>query len=517
MMKVGGSLSNQEDYIFWRLAHFFITDQEYRIIQLSKDENELWLEKKENKQVQVIRLLKYQLDWSNWLQRDLERTAHNSESIRKQLTRGELRVLNLYISPYTPVDDYEYLIEQPYISSNHKKTNIHSKIINRINYQENLRYIEEAFKGSLSVVHQEEYLEFEIEELKSAALNVAANRIKRERSLFEYGKPFFTYVFIVIQLAMFAFLELNGGSTNTSTLIKYGAKFNPLILEGEWWRFFTPIVLHIGFLHLIMNTLALFYLGAAVEKIYGNVRFLFIYLLAGFTGSLASFLFSPNLSAGASGAIFGCFGALLYFGLIYPKLFFRTMGFNIIIVLAINLSLGFTIPGIDNAGHIGGLIGGFLATGIVHFPKKKKVLLQVSFFILTLVLGSSLIQYGYNHASKLVDEQSVIVMSQQYIQEEEYENAYRLLSEWADENHTSPELYFLSSYVEIKLGKINEAKENLLKAIQLEPNFHEAHYNLALVYLDQQQLKEAQEHAKMALDLNPNKQEYEELLRNITQ
>lgn len=116
----------------------------------------------------------------------------------------------------------------------------------------------------------------------------------------------------------------------------------------------TPIVLHIGLLHLLMNTLALFYLGSAVERVYGNIRFLFIYLAAGFGGTLASFIFSPTLSAGASGAIFGCFGALLYFGLIYPSLFFRTMGFNILVVLGINLAFGFTIPGIDNAGHIGG-------------------------------------------------------------------------------------------------------------------------------------------------------------------
>ena len=95
-------------------------------------------------------------------------------------------------------------------------------------------------------------------------------------------------------------------------------------------------------------------------------------------GSFASLLFSPNISAGASGAIFGLFGALLYFGVTYPKLFFRTMGTNIFFVIGINLVFGFSFSGIDNAGHIGGLIGGFIGAAIAHFPRKKKPFVQAS-------------------------------------------------------------------------------------------------------------------------------------------
>ena len=107
-----------------------------------------------------------------------------------------------------------------------------------------------------------------------------------------------------------------------------------------------------------MNTLALYYLGVAVERIFGNVRFIFIYLFAGATGFIASFIFSSVLSAGASGAIYGCFGALLFFSAINPKLFFRTIGLNLFVVLGINLVFSFTASGIDNAGHLGGLAGG---------------------------------------------------------------------------------------------------------------------------------------------------------------
>ena len=141
---------------------------------------------------------------------------------------------------------------------------------------------------------------------------------------------------------IFLLMEAAGGSTSTSNLIRFGAKVNSLILEGEWWRLFTPIFVHIGLLHLVMNSIALYFLGVFTERIFGNVRFVFIYLFAGVAGTLSSLLFSPSISAGASGAIMGLFGALLYFGTVYPRLFFRTMGLNILIVLGINLLFGFT-------------------------------------------------------------------------------------------------------------------------------------------------------------------------------
>lgn len=329
------------------------------------------------------------------------------------------------------------------------------------------------------------------------------------------SKPFFTYVFMMISFAMFALLELSGGSTNSNTLINFGAKFNPLILEGEWWRFLTPIFLHIGFFHLLMNTFALFYIGGTVERIFGRIRFLFIYLFAGFGGVLASFIFSPNLSAGASGAIFGCFGALLYFGVIYPKLFLKTMGWNVVIVIVINLALGFYVPGIDNAGHIGGLIGGFLATGVVHFPRSKKVFLQSVFLIASLILSGGLLYYGFQNPEVVLDETSITIMAQQYMQDEDYETAYQYLSEIEDEDAETPQYYFLLSFAEIRLGKLDVAKESLLKAIELDEDFHEAHYNLSLVYLEEGNMVKAKEHVAKAAEINPNKQEYQDLINQF--
>ncbi|MEH7345528.1 rhomboid family intramembrane serine protease [Bacillus sp. JJ1532] len=506
----------QEDYLFWKLAHYFISEHNYRIVQLAEQHQELWLEKLENKEAQVIRLLKYNLDWSNWMQKDIEHTAMNGERIRKQLMRGEMNVINLYISAYPPVDDYEFRIEKPFIQADKEKTRVTSIIFDRSHYEESLTKLNSIFQSIHSIsINREGYTESDIEEVKLAALSEASNRHKKEQALFQYGKPFFTYVFMIIQVAMFLLLEWKGGSTNTSTLIEYGAKFNPLILEGEWWRFFTPIILHIGLLHLLMNTLALYYLGTTVERIYGNARFLFIYLLAGFFGSLLSFVFSPNLSAGASGAIFGCFGALLYFGVIYPKLFFRTMGLNIIVILGINLVFGFTMPSIDNAGHIGGLIGGFLATGIVHFPKKKRLLIQGVSIIIAIVSITGLLKYGFNEPGRVLSEHSALVMAQEYMKTEEYDKTVNILQNYANDHSASAEVYFLLSYAEIKTNEIQKAKEHLHLAIEQRKDFHEAYYNLALLYVQEENFNEAQKFANIAAELMPDQQDYQKLLQQI--
>lgn len=508
-------MSFQEEYLFWRLTHYFISDQEYRIVQLSKEQNEIWLEKMENKEAQVIRLLRYNLDWSNWMQKDIELTAMNGERIRKQLAKSSINVINIYVTPYPPVDDYEFRIKEPFQFPSNGKTKVQSIIFDRAHYEQGFQKAEGIFHDSFVFPIEESYSENDIDKIKLSALSIASNKVKEEKNIFNQGKPFFTYMFMIIQVAVFLFLEAVGSSTDTSTLIKYGAKFNPLILEGEWWRFFTPIILHIGLLHLLMNTVSLYYLGTVIERIFGKWRFLLIYLIAGFGGSIASFIFSPAISAGASGAIYGLFGALLYFGVIYPKLFFRTMGFNILLILGINLIFGFSMPGIDMAGHIGGLIAGFLAAGIVHFPRKKKLALQLLLLAITAGLFAGLLKFGFNEPGRLLNEQTALIMAQEYIEADEYDQAQNLLLDYSHDNNVSAEVYFLLSYAEIKLNEFSQAKEHLQLAIDKRADFHEAYYNLALIYVDEKNYTEAKKCAEKAVELKPEQTDYGNLLKEI--
>ena len=140
---------------------------------------------------------------------------------------------------------------------------------------------------------------------------------------------------------------------------------------SQSWRLITSAFLHGGWLHIIMNMYSLFIIGPQTEARYGTGRFAFIYIISAVCGSLLSAGYNPNvMSVGASGAIFGVLGALVYFGMKYRLYFKGSLLTRLIPVIVINLALSF-IPGIDFCCHIGGLIGGYLAAMAVGIPETK--------------------------------------------------------------------------------------------------------------------------------------------------
>jgi len=154
-------------------------------------------------------------------------------------------------------------------------------------------------------------------------------------------------------------MEVSGGSTNQRTLIAFGAKFNPLIDQGEYWRLLAPVFLHIGVQHLVFNGFAILTFGRLAEIVYGHGRFLAVYLVSGITGATFSYLLSRGVSAGASGAIFGVAGALGVFfarNRHVPGVAGQLPG--ILMLLAINGVYGMLDRRVDNWGHLGGLVGG---------------------------------------------------------------------------------------------------------------------------------------------------------------
>ena len=184
----------------------------------------------------------------------------------------------------------------------------------------------------------------------------------------------FTYLFFGLNILIFILMALAGGSSNEPTLMAFGVKSNAEIAQGQWWRFVTPIFIHIGLLHLFFNSYALWIVGPQVEKLYGGARFVLLYMFTGIAGVYGSYSYHPNtISAGASGAIFGLFGVLLVFGFRYrnsiPPFFKRAVGTGVLPVIVINLIIGFTIPMIDNSAHIGGLLAGAVLAAVVPFQK----------------------------------------------------------------------------------------------------------------------------------------------------
>jgi rhomboid protease GluP len=164
-----------------------------------------------------------------------------------------------------------------------------------------------------------------------------------------------------VNVVLWIALEVTGGSDNARNLLRWGAKYGPAIVDGEWWRLIVPVFLHVGLFHLIANSIGLIAFGGTAEQTFGSATFAAVYLLAGVLGNVASFWAGPTLGAGASGALFGIAGAFASH-LVINRRAYGQMGnqalVSIAFVLVINLALGFVSTGIDNAAHLGGLIGG---------------------------------------------------------------------------------------------------------------------------------------------------------------
>jgi rhomboid protease GluP len=176
-------------------------------------------------------------------------------------------------------------------------------------------------------------------------------------------KPYATY--ILLGLTTFIYLLQFAGQNllNADLVTMLGIKDDTLIRAGQLWRLITPVFLHASILHIAFNMYALFIFGRGIEARYGHGRFLLLYFLSGFAGNVMSFLLTVNPSLGASTAIFGLIAAEGVFIIQNRQLLGKRVNqslMNLLYMAGVNLLIGFTTTGVDNWGHIGGLLGGFL-------------------------------------------------------------------------------------------------------------------------------------------------------------
>ncbi|MBP1744795.1 MAG: conserved rane protein (rhomboid family), partial [Firmicutes bacterium] len=170
--------------------------------------------------------------------------------------------------------------------------------------------------------------------------------------------------------AVTAFLSQDIINSNIYVLVFLGAKVNSLIAAGEIWRLATCMFLHGGIFHLALNMYSLYAVGPVIENFFGKKKYTAIYFISGICSSLLSFYMTPEISIGASGAIFGVLGACLVFAVKMKNRIGKDFMINVIAVIGINLFLGFSVSMVDNFGHIGGLIGG-IASSLILFKKKR--------------------------------------------------------------------------------------------------------------------------------------------------
>ncbi len=208
--------------------------------------------------------------------------------------------------------------------------------------------------------------------------------------ILEPKKPYITIGILVFLWLVFLVSELDHTGLVDNALVLFGA----WVREGEIYRLLTGTFLHADLIHILCNSYALYIVGSMVEGYFGRKKYAIIYLVSAITGSLLSIAMSDIPSVGASGAIFGLLGALLYFGYHYRVYFGSVILSRIIPVIIINLSIGFMVSGIDNFAHIGGLIGGFLISKALGINSKDKKSDKINGIIMSIIYIAFLVILG---------------------------------------------------------------------------------------------------------------------------
>ncbi len=209
-----------------------------------------------------------------------------------------------------------------------------------------------------------------------------------------------TKFLIAANLLVFVAMLFSGAGlwhSHNGVQLAWGANFGPATQDGEWWRLGSAMFLHFGLLHLLLNMWALWDGGQWVERMFGHARFMAIYLGAGLAGNLASIVFHAGhaVSGGASGAVFGVYGALLGYLWLHRREIhrreFRWMFGAVLFFSALTIGFGLAVPGIDNAAHVGGFATGLLL-GMALMPARPMAVVRVTAIVLLLAALAGL--YG---------------------------------------------------------------------------------------------------------------------------
>ncbi len=376
------------DLLVMKLIHYFIVSENYTPIIIKGISDEIWLENK-NKEYSIIRIVTKNIINKEQYDYDILKTKHIAKQLKRKLLDFSMNVLSIYLDKnfYTnKIDNFD----EKHISILIKDEDdfINNEYINKAykNLRDKFVYKEEGFELISKLTK-------EIEEK-----NVKEGQ-EREKYM-KNNKPIITYILIFINIVMFVLMYMLGnGSENTNTLIDFGANYILLTKAGEYYRLITSGFLHIGVIHLLLNMYSLYIVGTQVEYFYGKVKYIIIYLFSLIMGSLFTVALSSvnTVSAGASGAIFGLLGSILYFGIKYRGYIGNSLVNQIVPVVVLNLIIGFTTPGIGNAAHIGGLIGGYLismAVGI-GIDKKEQRSSRINGIIISAILTIFMIYIGF--------------------------------------------------------------------------------------------------------------------------
>lgn len=377
---------NKTDEIVMKLLHYFIIEQNYNPVVLHGAKDEIWLEKSDG-DYKIIRIVSNYIHNNEQLNFDIYRTKQIIKKIRKKMFLFKVPSLSIFVN----------------LGDNVEIDKVNSDYIDLANLNsfediKNYDFIINSFPNILTVEQDNK----EGIELFVKLTNDINKKNKEEndkaQEIFSKKKPIVTYLLLAINILIFIFMVFQSGNIwniDTNTIYQFGG-----LVSIDYWQniydcfsIITSGFLHAGILHLLFNMYALYVIGPQLESFFGKVKYCIIYIGSIIFGNLLSLLFLNGnyVSCGASSAIFGLLGALVYFGYHYRVYLSDVIKSQIIPLIAINLIIGLCCSGINIVAHIGGLIGGVLVSKAVGVKYKSTKMDQANGIIMSLIFGAFLI------------------------------------------------------------------------------------------------------------------------------
>lgn len=341
---------DDKSIITMKLLHYFITEKNYNPIILQGVDNEIWLENLEE-DCKVVRIVSGYIHNDEQFNFDVFKTKRIVKKIKKKTFSFKISVMSIFLDMGDNVSkDIENESNLMFINVKDEDDLKKNETVKKIfpDLSKKLKYTENGVELFAKITN----------DINKHNMEDASKMEK----LFKSKVPYVTYFLIAMNIIFFVVPNLFGVEAYQN-IIEQFCIHGPSIRAGQYYRLFTGILLHGGIMHLFFNCYALYVIGAQIESFLGKMKYLIIYLFSGIIGAMFSIVFGGGAaSIGASGAIFGLMGALLYFGYYYRVYLGNIVKSQILPLIILNLGIGFISPGIDNFAHIGGLIAGLLIT-----------------------------------------------------------------------------------------------------------------------------------------------------------
>lgn len=377
---------DEKNLLTMKLLHYFITVKNYNPIVLQGVDNEIWLENLEE-DCKVVRIVSGYIHNDEQFDFDVFKTKRILKKIKKKTLSFDMNVLSIFLDLGDNIT---------------KDINDNPKIMCINAHNESDLKNNELLKGvfpdlSKKIKYSEEGIELFMKITGDINKHNKKDAIKFEK-VFKAKVPYITYLLLAIN-CIFFFVPIILGQYDyvVDLLCVHG----PSIRAGQYYRLITGIFLHGSIFHLFFNCYALYVIGSQIESYLGKTKYLIIYFFSGLCGSLLSITLGGNsASIGASGAIFGLMGSLCYFGYYYRVYLGNVLKTQLIPLIALNLGLGFIMNGVDNAAHIGGLIGGIIITKSLGIKDKSHSADMVNGWIISIIFLAFLMYMGLVMAGK---------------------------------------------------------------------------------------------------------------------